>query len=262
MIFLGYGANFWIGAIIAVIFVGIAKAGFGGGVGAIATPIMALLLPVAEAAALLLPLMILADQVAVVKYRNKVDQRSLWVTIPGSILGIGLAWLVFDQLQSSEALLKVGIGTIAILFIVFQLARDFIFNRIDGTLLPDWLGITLGTTAGFTSTIAHVGGPPFQIYVIPQKLPRDIFVGTNAWFFWAVNLLKLIPFWFLGLLTVGNLTITFALVPFVFVGVFFGVWLNGRVRQDVFNWIIYSLMGITGVQLILGESLLELFFRA
>lgn len=258
---LGYGIDFWLIAIVAVIFIGIAKAGFGGGVGAISTPLVALILPVAEAAALLLPLLILADHVAIYKYRNTYHAPTLRVTIPGAIVGIGLAWLAFDQLQSNEQLLKICIGVISLLFIVFQLTRELILNKIDGVVMPDWAGRLLGTTAGFTSTIAHVGGPPFQIYVIPQMLPRDIFVGTNAWFFWVVNLVKLVPFWFLGLLTFGNLLIMLVLSPFVFVGVYLGFWLNRLVRQDVFNWIIYALLGITGLQLILGNSLLGLFFR-
>lgn len=257
MSFLGYGLDFWAIAFIAVAFIGLAKAGFGGGVGAIATPLMALILPVPEAAALLLPILILADNVAVYKYRSLADAKTLWISIPGAIIGIGIAWFAFDQLQSSERALKIGIGIVSIAFIVFQLSREYIFKKIDGVRLPDWAGFSLGTVAGFTSTLAHVGGPPFQIYLIPQKLRRDIFVGTNAWFFWAINLIKLIPFGFLGLLTVGNLTITLTLIPFVIVGVYFGFWLNGRVRQDIFNWIIYILLTATGIQLIMGQSLLN-----
>lgn len=259
MIWPEYGIDFWIVTIIAVIFVGIAKAGFGGGVGALSTPLMALVLPVAEAAALLLPLMILADQVAVYKYRDRFDRKTIWVTLPGAIIGIGLAWLVFDRLVAQERLMKLGMGLISLLFVVYQLSRDYIFNRIEGVRFPNWAGQLLGTTSGFTSTLAHVGGPPFQIYVIPQKLDRDIYVGTNAWFFWAVNLIKLIPFGFLGFLTLGNLVTTLLLVPTVIIGVYLGVWLNARVSQSLFNGIIYSLMAVTGIQLVLGRSLLGLF---
>ncbi|MFT5196735.1 MAG: putative membrane protein YfcA [Cellvibrionaceae bacterium] len=260
MTFLGYGVDFWIIAFIAVALIGLSKAGFGGGVGAIATPLMALIMPVPEAAALLLPILILADQAAVYKYRNRFDAKTIWVALPGAIIGIGIAWFAFDQLQSAEneRALKIGIGVISIAFLVFQLSREYVFKRIDGIRLPDWAGFALGATSGFTSTLAHVGGPPFHIYLIPQKLDRDIFVGTNSWMFWAVNLIKLIPFGFLGLLTIGNLTITLVLIPFVIMGVYLGFWLNGRMRQDVFNWIIYILLAVTGVQLILGRSLLSL----
>ncbi len=260
MILPDYGLEFWVATIIAVIFVGIAKAGFGGGVGALSTPLMSLVLPVAEAAALLLPLMILADQVAVYKYKQTFDRKTIWITLPGAIVGIGLAWLVFDRLVSQERLMKLGMGLISLLFVVYQLTRDYIFKQIEGVRFPNWVGQLLGTTAGFTSTIAHVGGPPFQIYVIPQKFDRDVYVGTNAWFFWAVNLLKLIPFGFLGFLTIGNLTTTLVLIPIVIVGVYLGVWLNQRVSQGLFNGIIYSLMAVTGAQLVLGRSLLSLFF--
>ncbi|MFK7805482.1 MAG: sulfite exporter TauE/SafE family protein [Anaerolineae bacterium] len=262
MSFLGYGVDFWLIALIAVGLTGLSKAGFGGGVGAIATPLMALIMPVPEAAALLLPILILADQAAVYKYKNRVDLKTMWVSLPGAIIGIAIAWFAFDQLQSAEneRVLKIGIGVVSIVFLVFQLSRDYIFKRIDGVRFPDWVGFSLGTIAGFTSTLAHVGGPPFQIYVIPQKLKRDIFVGTSAWFFWAVNLLKLVAYGFLGLLTIGNLTVTVILLPFVVIGVYLGFWLNGRVRQEVFNWIIYILLGVTAVQLILGQSLLGLTF--
>lgn len=261
---LGFGTDFWVIAFIAVALVGLSKAGFGGGVGAIATPLMALIMPVPEAAALLLPILILADQVAVYKYRKRFDAKTIWVALPGAVIGIGLAWFVFDQVQSAEneRALKIGIGIVSIAFLVFQLTREYIFKRIEGIRMPDWAGFLLGTTAGFTSTMAHVGGPPFHIYLIPQKLNRDLFVGTTAWMFWAVNLIKLIPFGFMGLLTIGNLKVTLALMPFVILGVYLGFWLNGRMRQDVFNWVIYILMGVTGVQLIIGRSLLGLILSS
>ena len=178
------------------------------------------------------------------------------------MIGIGIAWFFFDRLFAHERLLKIGIGIIALLFVVYQLSRELILKRIEGVRFSNWAGVMLTTTAGFTSTIAHVGGPPFQIYLIPQKLPRDRFVGTNAWFFWAVNIIKLIPFWFLGLLTLGNLSTTLVLIPVIPIGIFLGVWLNRKVQQDVFNWIIYGLMTITGIQLVLGQSLISMLLAS
>ena len=120
--------------------------------------------------------------------------------------------------------------------------------------------MVLGGAAGFTSTLAHAGGPPATIYLLPQQLPRNIFVGTSVIFFFILNLVKLVPYGMLGLLRVGNISTILILAPLTFLGVQLGVWLNRRFSDKYFTYVIYVLLLLTGIELVTGVSVIHLLF--
>lgn len=256
-----YPTAFWISAVFAVVLVGISKAGFGGGAGVIATPLMALTIPVPEAAALLLPLLIVIDLLAIRHYHDTFDRPSIRLMIPSAVVGIVLGALFFGVFASKERVLEIGIGVLGLLFLAFQLLRTQILGAIEGKRPPAAAGIGLSVAAGFTSTLAHAGGPPAAIYLLPQRLPRQIFVGTTVVFFTIVNLVKLVPYGLLGLLRVGNLTTILILAPLGYVGVRLGIYLNRRFTDVWFNRLVYALLLLTSVQLLAGESLVQLAAR-
>lgn len=252
-------AQFWIAAITSVLFVGIAKAGFGGGVGVLATPLLALAVPVSEAAALLLPILIVVDLFSVHHYRGDVDRPSIRVLLPTALIGVAIGALFFNLFSDNERVLQIMIGIIALAFLAYQFGRNRITTSIAGHRPSRTIGSLLGATAGFTSTLAHVGGPPVAIYLLPQRLPRTFFVGTTALFFLILNAVKLIPYAALGLLRIGNVPVTLVLIPVAFIGVRLGIWLNRRFTDVWFNRVVYFLLFITAIQLIVGESLITLF---
>jgi uncharacterized membrane protein YfcA len=254
-----YPPEFWIAAIVAVTVVGMAKAGFGSGPGLLATPLIALTIPVAEAAALLLPLLIVADLISVRHYRHDFDSDSLRVLLPAAVVGIALGAFFFGFFSNNERTLQIGIGLLAVIFVFYQVGRGLLDRNLQGWRPSRWMGYILGAAGGFTSTLAHAGGPPVVIYLLPQKLPRHTFVGTTVVAFMVINLIKLVPYSLLGLLQVGNLLTILLLSPFAFIGVQLGVWLNRRFSEHWFNVIIYTLLLLTGLQLILGRSLLGVF---
>ncbi|MCA9917785.1 MAG: sulfite exporter TauE/SafE family protein [Anaerolineales bacterium] len=247
-----YSTLFWITAVLAIFLVGVSKAGFGGGTGLIATPLLALTIPVADAAALLLPLLIVADLLSIYHYRHTFDRRIIRLMVPAAVVGIVVGALLFNAFSQNDRVLKVGIGLLSILFVLFDLFRTQIFAHLAEKRPSDGMGVLLSSIAGFTSTLAHAGGPPATMYLLPLQLPRQIFVGTSVLFFTAVNLIKLIPYSFLGLLRVGNLTTILILAPLAYLGVRAGVYLNGRFTDKWFNRLIYVLLFLTGVQLMLG----------
>ena len=255
-----YPLEFWLAAVVTAVLIGISKAGFGGGPGVIATPLLSLVIPVPEAAALLLPILLVADVFAVRHYYNQVDAPNLRAVLLWALLGIGLGALFFRQFSDQERVLELGIGLIALGFVLYQTVRGRLL-QVVGQQRPSLLtAALLGTTSGFTSTLAHVGGPPMMIYLLPQKLPRNLFVGTTAVFFFIVNLVKLIPYYLLGLLVVGNLAVTLVLLPVLWLGTRLGVWLNQRVSELWFNRVVYFILLLVGIQLILGQSFINLFF--
>jgi len=253
---------FWISAICSVTLIGISKAGFGAGVGVIATPLMALTIPVSDAAALLLPLLIMCDIVAVYSYGMGFHRRSIILLMPGALIGIAIGSLFFGFFIGMDHVMRVGIGVLAIAFVIFQAARAYIFGALKEHHPHPAEGVFMGTIAGFTSTLAHAGGPPIAIYLLPQKLPASLYVGTAVIFFAIVNALKLIPYWALGMLKVGNLATIALLAPFTYVGVKLGLYMNNRVSQKWFDRIVYGVLFLSGLQLLGVEKLVSrLFFH-
>ncbi len=259
-----YPTAFWITAAFVMIITGLGKSGFGSGIGALATPLLALTIPVTDAAALLLPLLIIMDWFALPHYytQRRFDSHHLRILLLGSVIGVAIGAFFFTTLNHNERAMKMGIGALALIFVLLQVGRSLIFGAMSDHRPAPWVGWLMGVLGGFTSTVAHAGGPPITIYLVPQNLPRDRFVGTTVLLFAAINLMKLIPYYFLGLLRVGNLSTILVLAPLAFVGVRLGIWLNKRFTNLWFNRFIYTFLFLTGVELLTGVNILALFWPA
>lgn len=256
-----YPAAVWICAICAVLLMGVAKAGFGGGIGIVATPLLALAMPVSDAAALMLPLLIACDIFAVRHYYNSFDGKSVKRLLPGALLGIGAGASFFGYFSQHERILQVGLGVLALLFVLFQLSRSFVLGAAEKRHPGVLEGVLMGTISGFTSTIAHAGAPPVVVYLLPQQLPRNLFVGTTVVFFATINLIKVPPYWGLGLFHIDIFKMTLVLAPLAYAGVKLGVFLNQHFTDLWFNRVVYGVLVLTAVQLIVGASLLDLLFK-
>jgi len=237
--------GFYAVAIPAVLLLGVSKSGFGAGFGSLAVPMMALVVSVPEAAAILMPVLLVMDLLGMAAFRNNVDRRLLRFLIPFGLLGIAIGTLLFKLL---DAHLVAGlVGGFTLLF----LAQRLLFPpRPDSPPPPKWLGALLTTTSGFTSFIAHAGGPPINAYVIPLRLSPLLFTGTMAFFFFFVNIAKWIPYAWLGLLDMRNMTTSLALLPFAPLGVWVGVRIAHRIKPLLFYRLLYAGMFLTGVKLL------------
>ena len=254
-----YPTAFWVTAVFVVVLTGLGKSGFGSGIGALATPLLALTIGVADAAALLLPLLIIMDLFTIPYYRKRFDRHHLLILLVGSLFGIAIGAYFFETLSHNDQALKRGIGALAVLFVILQVGRSLILGAMSENRPGRWVGWLMGALGGFTSTIAHAGGPPVTIYLVPQQLPRDIYVGTAALLFAAINLIKLVPYYYLGLLRIGNLSTVLVLAPLAYVGVWLGVFLNRRFTDKWFTRFVYTFLLLTGLQLLTGWNLVTLF---
>jgi len=246
-----YPAAFWLCACVAVTMVGIAKAGFGGGAGVVGTPLMALTVPVGDAVALMLPLLILCDVFSLWHYRTRFHRRSVRLLLPGAVLGVVGGTAFFGYFLANQRALQIGLGAIALFFVAFQGARVLVLGILEKRHPQAIEGVFMGGLSGFASTLAHAGGPPVAIYLLPQKLPRDLFVGTTVIFFASLNLMKLGPYTALGLIHIGNLTAIAILAPLTFVGVRLGIWLNRRFTDVWFLRAVYAVVLLSGLHLVL-----------
>lgn len=234
-------------AVIAVVISGLAKGGFAG-VGALAMPIMALGVDPVRGAAILLPILILQDVVSVWAFRKSWDGHVLRVMLPGMAVGVGLGYLFAAQVPETTVL-----GALGVISMLFGLQRLWI-ERGGAIVLPstspDWVGFLFGIGSGFTSQIAHAGSPPFQMWVLPRKLSRDMLVGTTAVAFAAMNWMKVPAYAALGQFTRANLMATAMLAPLAIVATFAGVALVRRVDAARFYTLIYVLMVLLGLKLL------------
>ena len=226
---------------------GLAKGGFSG-LGLLSIPLLCLVMPPVQAAAIMLPILLVQDAVSVWAYRKSFDRQNLLLLLPGCVLGIGLGWLFAARL--SDAVVLLAVGVIATGFVIINWRRKAVLAAA-GQLRPSaLLGLLWGSVAGITSFVAHAGGPPFQVYVLPQRLPPQIYAGTSTMFFAATNVVKLIPYAALGQLSPTNLSLAGALFPLAIGATFIGVWLVRRVDAQRFYTIIYALTFAVGLKLL------------
>ena len=241
-------------AIPAVVALGLSKGGFAG-VGQMATPMLALVMPPLEAAAIFLPIMIVQDWTAVWVYRREWDKRVLAIMVPGALIGIAAAgWLAS---YISDAAVRVFIGVTTILFVgygwfgLMRKARPAGGGSVTA-------GVIWGALSGFTSTICQAGGPPYQMYVLSQKMPKMVFVGTTAVFFAVMNLLKVVPYVALGQFSTKGLGTSLVLLPLAIVTNQLGFWLVRRTPQELFYKITLILMLLISIELT-REGVLQLW---
>ncbi|CCV04799.1 putative integral membrane protein [Mesorhizobium metallidurans STM 2683] len=239
---------FYAATIPAVILTGLSKGGFGGAVGLIGVPMMALAMPPVQAAAILLPILCLMDIVSVWTWWGVYDRRMLVDMMPGAVAGIGLGWLTAAFV--TEEMVRLIVGTVAIVFVLRWIYVQ-IRHGATHSAQPNRVAAAFwGTIAGFTSFVAHVGGPPFQIYALPIRLDPKVLSGTSAILFAATNALKLVPYFALGQFDTANRTASAVLMPLAPLSTIAGAWLVRRMRPELFYPFTYATVAVVAVKLL------------
>ncbi|SEH16714.1 hypothetical protein SAMN05428974_1835 [Sphingopyxis sp. YR583] len=231
----------------AVILLGLAKGGLSG-VGALATPLVALVLPPTIAAALLLPILIVQDVVSVWSFRKTWDGWVIAWMLPGAAVGIAAGYLYAERVD--EAKLMAALGAITLAFGLYRLWVERGGRVVAASTSPGWVGSLFGVATGFTSQIAHAGGPPFQMWVTPRRLPHLVFVGTSSILFAAINWMKVPAYIALGAFPHEVLVAALLLMPLAIGSTLLTVrWLK-RIDGARFYVIIYLLMVLLGAKLV------------
>ena len=237
---------FYLAASAAVVLIGLSKGGFSG-LSNLAMPLLTLTISPVKAAALLLPIMVVQDCVGVWAFRREFDKRNLLILAPGALFGIALGWGLAAHV--SEAMVRLAVGIISVGFVVVSLVRDRLQANVaaQSRVTP---GLVWGAVSGFTSMVSHAGGPPFMVYVLPQRLSPRVFAGTGAIFFAIVNLMKVPPYFWLGQFSRDNLQTSATLLPVAILATLAGVWMVRRVSAKRFYPLILTLTFLIGVKLI------------
>ncbi len=236
---------FYLVAVPAVLLLGVSKSGFGAGLGSLAVPLMAMAVTVPQAAAILMPVLFAIDLLGMAAFRKNFDMRLVKFLVPFGLVGTVVGMLLFKVLSASTVAAVVGA------FTLLFLAQRLLFPpQPDSPPPPRWLGALLTVTSGFTSFIAHAGGPPVSAYVIPLRLSPLTFTATLSFFFFVINLSKWIPYAWLGLLDMRNMGTSLVLLPLAPMGVWVGVRLARRINPVLFYRLLYLGMFLTGSKLL------------
>ena len=237
--------TFYVIAVPAVLMLGLAKSGFASGFGSLATPLLALTVPVPQAAAIMLPLLLVMDAFNMKELFAQRDRQLVRLLLPAGLVGIGLGTALFGVL--SDKAVSGVVGALTLLFLVQRLVFP---PRAEGAPPSRPLGFVLGAASGFTSFVAHAGGPPVAAYVLPLKLAPMVASATMAVFFATINVAKWVPYAWLGLIDLRNMSTSLVLMPLAPLGVWLGVWLVRRVSSDLFYRLAYVGMFLAGAKLL------------
>jgi uncharacterized membrane protein YfcA len=227
--------------------IGLAKGGFGGMLGALAVPLMTLVMPARVAIGLVLPILMIADIFAVAFHWRKWNIKLVLLLIPGAIIGVTVGTIFITNAPSD--LLRKILGVIVLMFSIYKLLE----NRILGSMKyerKNWHGLAFGTVTGFSSSLAHTGGPPVSIYLLLQDIKPRMFIATSVLFFMILNWIKVPYYWYADLFDFEKLASFAWLIPIVPVGALVGRWFSVRVSKEVFEKIIVLLLCVAGLMLI------------
>jgi len=246
---------FYVVAIPAVMFLGLSKGGFSS-VGMVATPLVAIVMGPLEAAALLLPIILVQDAVSVWVYRRTWDPWNLKVMILGCVIGVAAAWLLAAHV--SDGVIRLVVGLIALGLVSYTFLRHWLPGETARPRASH--GVFWGAMSGFTTTLIQIGAPPYYAFVLPQRLPKMVYVGTTVMFFATANMMKIVPYFALGQFSSTGLATSFALFPLAIACNFLGIYLVRITPEAMFYQLTNTLVLLLGCELT-RQGLVELFWR-
>jgi uncharacterized membrane protein YfcA len=235
---------FYFYASIGVILFGVSKGGFAPPIAILSIPIMAIVMSPIRAAAILLPVLLIMDIVAIYIYWNKWDLKNIKIILPPAMIGILVGTITFSF--TSEDSIRIIIGLIAIIFIILSL-----FQENSQLLKPTKKkGVFWSIIGGYTSFIIHSGGTPVNFFLLPQKLNKTVYISTMTLTFLIINIVKLIPYYFLNQLVFSNFKISLILFPLAPISIYLGYYLHRKINEKSFYFLIYFFLAIGGAKLI------------
>ena len=248
---------FYATAIPAVILVGLSKGGFGGAMALLGVPLMALTISPVQAAAILLPILIVMDMVSLWSWRSHWDRKTLVIMLPGALFGIAIGW--FTAAWVTVPMIKLIVGAVALWFVWRYVSQNLISSRSGGKPVArphqPTKGAFWGALSGFTSFVSHAGGPPYQIYALPLRQDPKTYTGTSVRFFATINAIKLVPYFALGQFDATNLSTSLVLAPLAPVATLAGAYIVRRMKPDIFYPFMYVMVLLAALKLIWDGTL-------
>jgi len=236
---------FWVLAGLATLFVGSSKGGLPL-IGMLAVPLMALQISPVVAAGLLLPIYIISDMYGLWIYRKSYDRRNIAILVPAAAIGIAVGWATASV--TNEDVVTILVGLIGLAYCIDALLKARRNLPPKSADVPR--GVFWGSLTGFTSFVSHSGAPPYQMYVLPQRLEKMVYAGTSTIVFAIINLLKLPPYWFLGQVNLASLETALLLSPLAIIGAYVGYRLTLILPEKIFFRIVEVALFLVSLKLV------------
>jgi uncharacterized protein len=236
---------FWLATSTAALLTGLAKGGLGM-LGSLGVPVLALVMSPVKAAALLLPILVVSDMAGLWSYRREFDARNLRILIPAGVVGVGIGWATAAVISERYVGLMIGLIGVAFCLNSWRLRKRTVTPKPAD--VPR--GAFWGTLMGFTSFVSHSGGPPYQVYVLPQRLPKLTYAGTTTIVFAILNAVKLLPYGALGQLNFGNMKTSLYLTPIALGGTWMGVRLVRVLPERGYYIFVHVMLFVVSLKLI------------
>ena len=237
---------FWTAALAAAFFVGGSKGGLPM-IALLSVPTMSLVMSPMQGAALLLPVYLVSDVFGIWIYRRSFSGRNLAILIPAAAIGVFAGWLLAGD--TDENVVRVIIGCVGLTFLAMR-QRSRMIGKRDPKPADVPRGLIWGSVSGFTSFVSHAGGPAFQLYVLPQQLPKLMFAGTSTILFAIINVMKVPPYLALGLIEWGDLRTVAVLSPMAIFGAWVGYRLTRLIPQRAFFIVVEIALFVISLNLI------------
>lgn len=233
---------------ISALMIGMGKGGLGPTFAAISTPLLALVLPVDQVLVLLIPVLILADSFGVALHWRRWNSRMVLLLLPGALMGVTVGTLFI--INAPREFLRTTLALITLAFVLYKVLQIRILRSL--VYRPrNWHAVLAGTMSGFTSTLAHVGGPPVEIYLLLQEVSPRTFLATATLFFAVLNWVKIPFYWYAGLFNFDLIRQVLWLLPLVPVGVILGRWIVVRISRRAYERVILAILTISAALLLI-----------
>ncbi len=239
---------FYLMAAFVGLLIGIAKGGLGGLIGTLATPLMSLVMPPNQVVGLLLPMLMLADVFAIATYWRRWRTRLVLLLLPGGVVGVTIGTYFIEN--ASAELWRNVLAAIVLVFTLYKIMEKYLMRLMTYQGL-DWHGLLAGVVCGFSSTLAHAGGPPVAIYLLLQKVPPIEFNASSVLFFAILNWVKVPYYAYAHLFNFHRMLEILWLMPIIPLGVALGRWMTNKINRVWFERLIVVLLLVSGLLLLL-----------